>query len=135
LRLGGESPEDRPVGGGGTFFPVSSWFPAFVLTLAVEAPIVLAFVRPPRSELPRFVVLVLFANLATHLAVWFVLTQLFLLGTPEYLLVAESWAIAAEAVFYLAAFRGLTAGRAATLALVANLASALVGRLVATEVG
>ncbi|HEU4674023.1 MAG TPA: hypothetical protein VFS32_14120 [Candidatus Limnocylindrales bacterium] len=112
------------------FFPVSSWFPAFVLTLAVEAPIVLAFLRPPAAELVRLAVLFVVANLATHLTVWYVATQILLVGTPEYVLVAEGWAIAAEAVFYVAAIPAITPRRAFALALVANVASALAGRFV-----
>jgi hypothetical protein len=113
------------------FFPVSSWFPAFVLTLAVEAPIVGAFLRPGRREVVRVAVLVVAVNLATHLTVWYVLTQVLLVGTSEYLFVAEGWAIVAEAGFYAAAIPGLRPSRAVGLALVANVASALAGRFVA----
>jgi hypothetical protein len=112
------------------FFPVSSWFPAFVLTLGVEAPIVVAFVRPARRELIRLAVLVVVVNLATHLTVWYVLTQILLVGTPEYVVLAEGWAIAAEAVFYAAAVATLAPGRAVALAVVAIVASALAGRLI-----
>ena len=111
------------------FFPVSSWFAAYLLTLGVEAPVVIAFVRPDRSELPRLTVLFVMANLATHLTVWYVLTQLLLVGTPEYVAVAEMWAIAAEAAFYVAAIRRLKPARAFALAVVANVASAVVGQL------
>jgi hypothetical protein len=113
------------------FFPVSSWFPAFVLTLGVEAPIVAAFVRPTRSSLLRLAVLFVAVNLATHLTVWYVLTQILLVGTPEYIVVAEGWAVAAEAVFYASAIPTLTPRRAVALAVVANIASALAGRLIA----
>jgi len=111
------------------FFPVSEWFPAFVLTLAVEGPIVAILLRPLGYEPLRIAVLFVFANLATHLVVWYVLTQLLVVGTPEYVAVAEGWAIAAEAVFYAAAFREITARRAIAVAVTANLASFLVGRV------
>jgi hypothetical protein len=112
------------------FIPVDLWFRAFLLTLAVEVPVAATFLvrwEPSRS---RLVVLVVFANLASHPAVWFVFTQLLLLGTPTYVLVAEGWAIACEAVFYLAVFRGLPWRWAIGISVAANVASFLVGRLV-----
>jgi hypothetical protein len=112
------------------FFPVSEWFPAFLLTLAVEAPIVAVLLRSAERDLARLAVLFVFVNLATHLVVWYVMSQLFVPSTPEYVLASEGWAIAAEALFYVAAIRGLSARRAIGVAVVANLASALVGRLV-----
>ena len=113
------------------YFPISDWLPAFLLTLAVEAPIVAILVRRIETDLLRLGVIVLVANLATHLAVWYVITQLLLVSTWQYLLVAESWAIVAEAVVYWAAFRGLRLINAAGVALVANLASFAAGRVLA----
>jgi hypothetical protein len=112
------------------FFPVSDWFAAFVLTLAVEAPIVALVFRRAEPDLVRLGIFIVFANLATHLAVWYVITQLLLVGTLGYTLVAETWATAAEAVFYRAAIRGLSARRAIAAAVVANGASFLAGRLI-----
>jgi len=112
------------------FFPVADWFAAFALTLAVELPVAVLLLRRVASDLPRMVVLVVTANLATHLAVWYVFTQLFLVGTPAFVLAAEGWAVVAEAVVFLAAFRGLTWQWAVTTAFVANGASFVVGRLV-----
>jgi len=112
------------------YFPVSGWFAAFVLTLAVELPLVVFLLRRAEPNLVRLGTLVVFANLATHPAVWYVFTQLFLVGTPEYTLAAETWAVAAEAVFYWAAIRGLPVRRAIAVAFVANAASFLAGRLV-----
>jgi hypothetical protein len=111
------------------FFPVSEWFPAFVLTLAVEAPIVFVFLRPTATDAIRIAVLFVFANLATHLVVWYVLTQLLVVGTAEYVAVAESWAIAAETVFYAAAFPEISGRRAVAVSVTANLASFVAGRL------
>jgi hypothetical protein len=113
------------------YFPISEWFPAFLLTLAVEAPIVLLLVRRAEPDLFRLAVIVLFANLATHLAVWYVITQLLLVGSWQYLVVAESWAVAAEAIVYWAALRGLRLTSAAVVATVANLASFAAGRALA----
>jgi hypothetical protein len=112
------------------YFPISGWFAAFVLTLAVEAPIVVFLLRRAAPDLVRLGVLVVFANLATHLAVWYVFTQLLLVGTPSYTLVAETWAIAAEAAFYWAAIHGLSMRRAAVVAITANVASYVVGLVI-----
>lgn len=113
------------------YFPVSEWFAAFLLTLAIELPLAGVLLRPAEPDLRRLVVLVVFANLATHLVVWYVISQFLLVGTAPYVVVAEAWAVAAEAVFYAAAFRGLPVSRALGIAVLANAASFLVGRLVA----
>jgi hypothetical protein len=113
------------------YFPITDWLPAFVLTLAIEMPIAVAALRGFDRDLARLVLLVLFANLATHLAVWYVITQLLMVGTWQYLLAAEVWAIAAEALIYWAAFGGLRLTRAVAVAGVANLASFAAGRALA----
>ena len=112
------------------FFPVSGWFAAFVITLAIEIPIVIVLLRRTEPNLVRLGILIVFANLATHPVVWFVITQLLLVGTLAYTLLAETWAIAAEAVFYRVAFRDLSARRALVVAIAANATSWLVGRLI-----
>jgi hypothetical protein len=112
------------------FFPAADWFSAFVLTLIVELPITVLLLRRVEFDLRRAAVLVVFANLATHLAVWYVFTQLFLVGTSAYVLVAEGWAVIAETVVYVAAFRGLAWRWALATALIANGASFVVGRAV-----
>jgi hypothetical protein len=112
------------------FFPVSSWFAAFVLTVAVEAPIVVFLLRGVQRDLVRLAIAIVVANLATHLAVWYVFTQLLFIGTLEYILVAETWAIAAEAILYWAAIGGLAIRRAVAVAVIANLASFTAGRLI-----
>jgi hypothetical protein len=112
------------------FFPVADWFAAFLLTLAVEAPVVALLLRRTERSLVRLGVLFVFANLATHLVVWYVLTQLFVVGTVAYVVVAETWAIAAEAILYAAALRGVPVQRAIAVAVAANAMSFLAGRLV-----
>jgi hypothetical protein len=111
------------------FVPVSDWFPAFLVTVAVETPIVVYLLRAHEPDIPRLIVLILFANLATHLAVWYVFTQLFLVGTVEYTIAAEAWAVSAETVFYKAAVGSASWRRAFGVALVANVASFAVGRV------
>jgi hypothetical protein len=112
------------------FFPVSGWFAAFVLTLAIELPIAAWLLRRVEPDVARRVVLIVFANLATHVAVWYVFSQLFLIGTIEYVVAAEAWAIGAEAVFFMAAFRGLDTRRALAVAVVANGISFVMGRVI-----
>ncbi|OGO57220.1 MAG: hypothetical protein A2V85_06970 [Chloroflexi bacterium RBG_16_72_14] len=114
------------------FFPIEEWFPAFVLTLLVEGPIVLAGFRGATVSLPRLALLLVFANLATHQAVWFVFTQLFLVGTMAYTVAAETWAVAAEAVFYWAISPGVSTRRVFAVAVSANAASFVLGHVAAT---
>ncbi len=113
------------------FIPVEIWFRAFVLTLVVEAPIVALPLRRWEPSLPRLLALVACANLASHPIVWFVLTQVFLIGTPEYLGVAEAWAVACESALYWLALRGLPMRRAVAVSLAANAVSFVVGQVVA----
>lgn len=112
------------------YVPMSLWFTAFALTLAVEVPVVLFLVRRSAVASGRVVALVVFANLATHPVVWFVLTQLFVVGTLAYIVAAESWAIAVEGVFYRVTIADLTWPRAVFIAGVANAASFTAGRAI-----
>jgi hypothetical protein len=105
------------------FIPVSLWFPAFVLTVVVEAPIVWLLARGVEPNGVRLVVLVVFANLVTHPAVWFIFTQLLVAGTAAFTLAAETWAVGVEAIFYAVVFRGFGVPRALGTSLVANAAS------------
>jgi hypothetical protein len=112
------------------FFPIEEWFPAFVLTVLVEGVVVVAGFRDAGVRLPRLILILLFANLATHQAVWFVYTQLFLVGTVAYVVASEVWAAAAEAVFYWAVLPGVSVRRVIAVSVVANAASFLVGQAV-----
>lgn len=112
------------------FFPIEEWFPAFVLTVLVEGVVVLYGFRDAGVALLRLALLILFANLATHPAVWFVFTQLFLVGTVAYLVAAEGWAIGMEALFYWAVLPGLSPRRVIAVAVAANAASFAIGRAI-----
>ena len=114
------------------FFPISDWLPAYLLTVAIEAPIIWLGFKSAEPSAWRLAVLFLFANLATHLVVWYVMTQLFDATTSEYVVASEGWAIGAEAIFFAAAIRGISAARAFGVAVTANVASAAVGVLVMT---
>jgi hypothetical protein len=112
------------------FIPVSDWFPAFLLTLAIEAPLVVLSLRGLEPHLGRLAVLIVTVNLATHLAVWYVFTQAMMPGSVEYVVAAEGWAIGAEALFYRAAIDRLSTRRAIAIAIAANTASFVIGRAV-----
>ncbi len=112
------------------FFPVSAWFPAFVVTVVVEGPIIWWFARGRETSVLRVGAAVLLANLASHPAVWFIFTQLFLVGTVSFTLATEAWAVCVEAVLYVLALRGVGPWRAVAASLVANVASYFVGLLV-----
>ena len=112
------------------FFPVSSWFPAFIFTVVLEVPVVWLVLHDREPSTLRLGLLVVFANLATHPAVWFVLTQVFTVGTTDYTLASEGWAAGAEALFYLVAVPAAGPARAIGAALAANAASYLAGLLI-----
>ncbi|MFI5261471.1 MAG: hypothetical protein ACHQZR_02805 [Candidatus Limnocylindrales bacterium] len=112
------------------FFSASGWLAAFLLTVAVEVPLVLFLLRRTEPDRLRLGLLIVFANLATHPIVWFVVPQVALVGTMGYILLAEIWATAAEALFYWAAVRGLPARRALAVSVAANVSSFVVGQLV-----
>lgn len=115
------------------FFPVEDWFGAFLLTLVVETPIVVVVLRHAETDLARLGLIAVFANLATHPAVWFVFTQLFLVGTAAYVLAAEAWAVLVETAFFMVVIRGVGARRAVAASLLANGASILAGLLVGSH--
>ena len=102
------------------------WLTAFLLTLAIEAPLVVVLLRRYEEKAARRVLVAVFANLATHPLVWFVFPALPLAPWPRFW-ASELWAAAAEAVFCAATVRGLTASRAATISLLANASSATFG--------
>jgi hypothetical protein len=113
------------------YLPVHAWLAAFLITVAVEVPLVAPLLRGRDPGGWRLVALVVFANLATHPAVWFIFPQLVLVGTLPFTVVAELWAVAAEAVFYGVAVRGVTPARAIGTSVAANVASFVVGLLIA----
>ena len=112
------------------FLPADEWLRAFLLTLVVEVPVATLLLRGFETDLRRTAALVVFANLASHPLIWYVWSQVLLMGTPEYVVAVEAWAIGIETVFYVVAFSGLGLGRAALVSVVANLASFAVGRIV-----
>ena len=102
------------------------WLHAFALTLAVELAVALPLLRSAEPSRTRRALAVVFANLASHPIVWFVLARIV---TPTALAipVAEAWAVASEAVFYTLVFPSLGGMRALGISGVANAASFAVG--------
>ena len=112
------------------FFPVADWFVAFLLTLVVELPVGIVLLRPAEPAVARRALTVVIANLVTHPAVWYVLTQLLLVGTLAFTVAAETWAVLGEAVVFGVTFPAMARSRALAVAFVANTLSFAVGRLV-----
>jgi hypothetical protein len=106
-----------------------AWLVAFLITVAVEAPIVLALTRGVAARLPRRLALVVFAQLATHPLVWFVFPRIAGLTGRTSMLLSELWAWLAEAAFYAIVFTGLGPLRALGVSALANGASVAVGLL------
>jgi hypothetical protein len=112
------------------FFPVADWFVAFLLTLVVELPVGVVLLRPAEPAIARRALAVVIANLVTHPGIWYVLTQLLLVGTLAFTVVAETWAVLGEAVVYGVTFPAMARGRALAVALAANALSFAIGRLI-----
>jgi hypothetical protein len=113
---------------------VTAWLKAFLLTVVVETPIVASLFRPVEPRLPRRVALILFANLASHPAVWFIYPAL---GLPYFpaLVLAEAWAVLVEALFYRLVFEKSDALEALGISALANGASLGIGLLVRAATG
>ncbi len=104
------------------------WFEAFLLTLFIECPIVVWLLRSPARRWPRLLGLAVFANLATHPAVWFVFPALGL-GYSGSVTLAELWAWGGEAAFWALVLPAVGWRRAAWASLCSNLASFGLGKL------
>jgi hypothetical protein len=103
-----------------------AWLIAFLVTSAVEVPLVVALTRGTEPSAPRRAALALFAQLATHPLVWFVFPYIVGLRGSTAMLLSEIWAFGAESVLYALTLRiGVT--RAAAISALANGASILVG--------
>jgi hypothetical protein len=105
------------------------WFHAFALTLAVELAVAFPLLRDAEPSRFRRVVAIVFANLASHPIVWFVIARVV---TPSTLAipVAEAWAVASEAVFYGLVFPSMGRLGALGVSAVVNAASFTVGLVV-----
>jgi hypothetical protein len=98
---------------------VHAWLRAFVATLVLETPVVVWLTRGSKMAAWRRVLVALFANLATHPIVWFVIPPLGLSGMFG-LVVAETWAVVLEWWVYFVVFPEMKLGRALGISAVAN---------------
>jgi len=105
-------------------FLVSAWARAFAVTTLVE--LVAAVPQLGKSSWLRRSALVMFAQMISHPAVWFIFPELHL-RRFWFLVCAETWACAIEALFYKVSFPELRWSRAFGVSLFANAASVLVG--------
>ena len=96
----------------------------------VEVVVVALLLRGTGLAIWRLVLVGAFANLATHPSVWFVFTQLFLVGTTEYVVAAEGFAIVVEALFFWVVVPVISPARAIAVAVTANALSFVIGRAV-----
>lgn len=101
-----------------------SWAFAFVLTQLLEIPVVLDLTRDDGRPLGKRLLIAFVASLITHPIVWFVLHPWLLpLGYVPFFVLAESFAIGTEALWY----RTCRLDRPLRLSLAANGFSATVG--------
>jgi hypothetical protein len=107
----------------------STWFRLFLLTTAIEVPLVVFLLRRTEPSWARRIVVALSGQLATHPIVYFVFPQLPLRGFPS-LTCSELYAWWFEALLYWAAFSRLRPVEAFAIAGLANGASFGLGLLV-----
>jgi hypothetical protein len=99
---------------------------ALLLTLAIELPLVLWWLRSaPRK---RVLAAALLSNLLTHLSIHFGLAW-FSLGQAAFVVVAESWAFSCEAFLYWLAIRPASLWKAVAASALANGVSYAMGLL------
>jgi hypothetical protein len=101
---------------------VAQWLRSFILTVAVELAVAWRILRHDEPSPARRVALVTFASLSTHPLVWFVFPQLPVPGSLQ-LVLAESFAVIAEAAFYAVSIAGLSRTRAFGVSALANASS------------
>jgi hypothetical protein len=101
------------------------WLRAFLFTLLFELPVAVWLLRQAEPSLRRRIPLIVFANLATHPAVWFIFPELDLPYLPTVVL-AELWAWWIEAAFFFLVMR-TTARRAVLVSGLANATSLALG--------
>ena len=109
---------------------LQAWLFAFLATVAVEVPVVVALTRGHPTPAWRRALIAIFAQLVTHPLVWFVFPRLVGLTGRSSLALSELWAWLAEAAFYGVVLTGLSPARALGISAVANSASILVGLVI-----
>ena len=106
---------------------IGVWAKFFLVTLAIESLVAVPLLGR-EFALWRRALAVLLAQILTHPIVWFVLPELGL-GRMAYLVLAETWAVALELVFYRLVFAEVSWRRALGISALANGVSFSVGLL------
>jgi hypothetical protein len=109
-----------------------AWLIAFIVTVAVEAPVIVWLTRASEPRAGRRLAAAVFAQLVTHPLVWFVFPQIVGITGRTAAALSELWAWLAEAAFYAFVFPGLSASRALGASALANGASVLAGLALAS---
>ena len=78
----------------------AAWLRAFLLTVAVECPLVMLLTAGGRVTWSKRICLVIAAQLMTHPLVWYVFPAIPGLSRFSTLALSELWACIAEAAFY-----------------------------------
>ena len=78
----------------------AAWLRAFLLTIAIESPLVLALTAHSRLPLSKRICFIIAAQLMTHPLVWYVFPAIPSLPRFATLVLSELWAFLAEAAFY-----------------------------------
>lgn len=108
---------------------VVAWLKAFGLTVLVELAVAWPLLKRHEPVAWRAAGLIVFAQVASHPAVWFIFPELGL-SFQTMVVAAESWAVLSEMLFYLLVFRGTTPREAFGVAALANGASYGLGILI-----
>jgi hypothetical protein len=76
------------------------WFRAFLMTVAIESPIVILLTAQSRTRWPKRLCLVVAAQLMTHPLVWYVFPAITGMSRYSTFVLSELFAWIAEAAFY-----------------------------------
>lgn len=109
-----------------------SWLIGFGLTLLFELPLASWMLKAREGRLWRRLLVVLFANLATHPLVWFFFPGLPFTHSARVVL-SELWAFGAEALFYWVVLERMGIRRAVLTSLLANGTSFVLGWLIVSR--
>ncbi len=104
-----------------------TWLPAFLLTLAIEVPVALMFVRVPGRTRARVAVVVALASLVSHPLLCFVLLRCLPGAFVARVLVGEAVVIAIEAIVIHIGLPPMRWAHAIAASATINAASYLVG--------
>lgn len=112
-----------------------SWLLAFVLTCALELPVVLFATWGSEAKPRRVIGVVLAAQLLTHPLVWFAFPRLPLLSPEGRFWLSELFAWLAEAALYAGLLSTVSAWRGVGISGIANAISLAAGLALASALG